>query len=111
MEDDFLFDDDDDEQTVEYIKNYLPQELKEKFDDDTLYYFLDLIDDFYVESGVLEDDPDEEGFINIDLEKVADYIVKEAKKNGMGKYDPKEVLFIVQGEMEYTSSFDQSFDA
>ena len=45
------------------------------------------------------------------MEKVADYIVKEAKKNGMGKYDPKEVLFIVQGEMEYTSSFDQSFDA
>ena len=31
MEDDFLQNDVDDEKTIEYIKNYLPQELKEKF--------------------------------------------------------------------------------
>ena len=31
LEDDFLKDDLDDEKTIEYIKNYLPQELKEKF--------------------------------------------------------------------------------
>ena len=30
LEDDFLKDDLDDEKTIEYIKNYLPQELKEK---------------------------------------------------------------------------------
>ena len=43
LEDDFLLEDADDEKTVEFIKNYLPQELKEKFEDDELYYFLDLI--------------------------------------------------------------------
>ena len=31
LEDDFLKNDLDDEKTIEYIKNYLPQELKEKF--------------------------------------------------------------------------------
>ena len=31
MEDDFLQNDVDDEKTIEYIKNYLPQELKEKY--------------------------------------------------------------------------------
>ena len=30
LEDDFLKNDLDDEKTIEYIKNYLPQELKEK---------------------------------------------------------------------------------
>ena len=45
LEDDFLLADADDEKTIEFIKNYLPQELKEKFSDDELYYFLDLIDD------------------------------------------------------------------
>ena len=35
---DFLLEDDDDEKTIEFIKNYLPQELKEKFTDDDLYY-------------------------------------------------------------------------
>lgn len=51
---DELFDNGDDEKCVEYIKNYLPQELKERFSDDQLYYFLDVINDYYVESGVLE---------------------------------------------------------
>ena len=105
--DDFLLDDADDEKTIEYIKNYLPQELKDKFPDDTLYYFLDLIDEFYVESGILDVEPDDEGYVNIDLEQVADYIVKEAKKDEMGEFDPEEILFVVQGEMEYGNSLGQ----
>ena len=58
LEDDFLKDDLDDEKTIEYIKNYLPQELKEKFSDDEFYYFLDLIDEYYSESGILDAQPD-----------------------------------------------------
>lgn len=107
LEDDFLLDDADVEKTIAYIKNYLPQELKEKFDDDTLYYVLDLIDEYYAESGILDAEPDEEGYVNIDLEDVVAYIVKEAKKDEMGEYDPEEILFIVQGEMEYGESLGQ----
>ena len=33
LEDDFLLADADDEKTIEFIKNYLPQELQEKFPD------------------------------------------------------------------------------
>ena len=80
LEDDFLLEDADDEKTVEFIKNYLPQELKEKFEDDELYYFLDLIDEYYSESGILDAQPDNDGYVNIDLEEVVAYIVKEAKK-------------------------------
>ena len=67
MEDDFLKDDLDAEKTIEYIKSYLPQELKEKFSDDEFYYFLDLIDEFYSESGILDVAPDEDGCVEIDL--------------------------------------------
>ena len=73
LEDDFLLADADDEKTIEFIKNYLPQDLKEKF-----------------------------------LEEVVAYIVKEAKKDEMGEYDPEEVLFVVQGEMEYGDSLGQA---
>ena len=97
-------DDIDDEKTIEFIKNYLPQDLKEKFSDDEFYYFLDLIDEYYVESGILDAQPDADGCVEIDLEKIVDYIVKEAKKDDMGNYDPEEILFVVQGEMEYTES-------
>ena len=80
LEDDFLLADADDEKTIEFIKNYLPQELKEKFSDDELYYFLDLIDEYYSESGILDAQPDEDGYVDIDLEEVVAYIVKEAKR-------------------------------
>ena len=104
QDDDFLQDDLDDEKTIEYIKNYLPQELKEKFSDDEYYYFLDLIDEYYAQSGVLDAQPDADGCIEIDLEKVVDYMLKEARKEGMGEYEPEELLFIVQGEMDYADS-------
>ena len=69
----FLNEDLDDEKTILFIKNYLPQELKEKFSDDELYYFLDLIDEYYTESGVLDAQPDADGCVEIDLDKVADF--------------------------------------
>ena len=106
LEDDFLKDDLDDEKTIEYIKNYLPQELKEKFSDDEFYYFLDLIDEYYSESGILDVEPDEEGCVEEDLGQIVDYIVKEAHKDEMGDNDPEEILFVVQGELEYTESLD-----
>lgn len=106
MEDEFLKDDLDDAKTIEYIKNYLPQELKEKFSDDEFYYFLDLIDEYYSESGILEVEPDKDGYVEIDLDKVVEYIVKEARKDDMGEYDPEEILFMVQGELEYTESLE-----
>ena len=101
MEDDFLLEDLDDEKTVEFIKNYLPQDLKDKFTDDELFYFLDLIADYYTTSGCLDVQPDEDGYITIDQDKVVEYIVKEAKKDEMGEFDPEDILFVVQGEMEY----------
>ena len=102
--DEFLQDDLDDEKTIEFIKNYLPQDLKDRFSDDELYYFLDVIDEYYVESGILDAQPDEDGYIDIDLEKIVDYIIKEARKDEMGEFDLEELLFVVQGEMEYTDS-------
>lgn len=107
LEDDFLLEDEDDEKTVEFIKNFLPQELKDKFSDDELFYFLDVMVDYYSTSGCLDIQPDEEGFVNIDQDEIVDYIVKEAKKDEMGDYDPADILFVVQGEMEYGNSLGQ----
>ena len=100
----FLNEDLDDEKTILFIKNYLPQELKDKFSDDELYYFLDLIDEYYTASGVLDDPPDADGCVEIDLDKVAEFIGKEARKDEMGDYNPEEIFFVVQGEMEYAES-------
>ena len=107
LEDDFLLNDADDEKTIEFIRNYLPQELKEKFPEDELYYFLDLIDEYYSESGILDVQPDADCYVDIDLEQVVEFIVKEAQKDEVGEYDPEDILFVVQGEMEYGNSLGQ----
>ena len=104
MEDDFLLDDQDDEKTIEFIKQYLPQELKEKFTDEDLYYILDVIVDYYTTRGCLDVEPDEEGFITIDQYEIVDFVIKAAQKDGMGPFDPEDVFFVVQGEMEYGNS-------
>lgn len=107
MEEDFLLDAEDDARAVEFIKSYLPQDLKEKFTDDDLYYMLDIIAEYYTSSDCLDTEPDEEGYIEIDLDKVVDYIVKSAQKEGMGPYNPEDVFFVVQGEMEYGDSLEE----
>ena len=84
--DEFLADDLDDEKTIEFIKGYLPQDLKGKFSDDELYYFLDVIDEYYANSGILDAEPDKDGFVDIDLDKIVDYVIKEAKKDEIGEF-------------------------
>ena len=107
MEDDFLLDAEDDVKAVEFIKNYLPQDLKDKFTDEDLYYILDLIAEYYTSSECLDAEPDEEGYIDIDLDEIVQYIVKEAKKDGMGPYEADDVFFVVQGEMEYADALEE----
>ena len=97
--DELLYDEDD---SVKFIQNYLPQELKGKFSNDDINYIVDLIYDLYVSNGMLDDDGDDE--IEIDEEEVVNYVIKNAQKDGVGKFEPEEITFIVQGELEYCDS-------
>ena len=97
--DELLYDEDD---SVKFIQNYLPQELKGKFSNDDINYIVDLIYDFQESNGMLDDDGDDE--IEIDEEEVVNYVIKNAQKDGVGKFEPEEITFIVQGELEYCDS-------
>lgn len=98
---DLVYDDDD---SVKFIQNYLPQELKGKFSNDDITYIVDLIYEFYESKGFLDEDSDDEGDVEIDEEELITFVVKNAKKDGIGKFTPEEIAFIVQGEMEYCDS-------
>ena len=104
-EDDFLLDDAaEDAKTVAFIRNYLPQEFKERFTDEDLYYFLDLIVEYYATSGCLDAEPDEEGHINIDQDEIVEFLLTEAEKDNVRGFSAEELLFVVQGEMEFGNS-------
>lgn len=101
MEDDFMAQAEDDLQTVEFIRAYLPQDLKNRFTDDDLFYFIDLLADYYVESGLLDAEPDADGFVEIDTESVAKAIAERAHKEKYGDFSPEELVWVVQGELEF----------
>lgn len=108
IDDELLLDAEYDAKAVAFIKSRLPQELQEKIDDEQLYYFLDVIVEFYTESGILEAEPDEEGFVNIDLEDIANHLVKNAKKDGIGEYSMEEMLLVAQAEAEFEETMEEA---
>lgn len=101
--DEFGMEDLDDEKTIAYIRERLPQDLKEKFSEDEFYYFLDTIYDYYDKSGILDSNSE---YVDIDIEEVAKFIAKEAKKNGIGEFAPEDLYFVVEGELSYNGIID-----
>jgi len=101
--DDFIYDEDE---SVKFIKNYLPQELKEKFSDDDINYIVDLIYEYYDSKGFMNDDESDDKEVEIDEDELINFVIKNAKKDGVGKFEAEEISFIVQGELEYCDSID-----
>lgn len=103
FEEDLIADAEDDRLTVEFIQNYLPQDVKEKFTEDELYYFLDVIDEYYVtllekaeKKGVKDNEE-----MDIDIDELAIHLAKQAKKDKMGDFDAEDLRWVVEGELEY----------
>jgi hypothetical protein len=91
----------DDDEAIKFIRNQLPQELKEKFSDDDLNYLVDLIYEFYEKKGYLKD---EETEVDIDLDELTAFVVKNAKKDKVGVYTEDEIHFVVDAEIAYCDS-------
>lgn len=86
---------------AEYIMEQLPTELKEKFSTADLLYFMDHIVDYYFSSGALDAEPDSDGYVDIDMQKVAEYVCLKSKEEKHGDYDPADLLFVVQADMDF----------
>lgn len=101
LDDELLQDAQEDARAVAYIKQHLPQELQDRFTDDLLYYFLDLIVEYYANSGILDTPADKDGYIEVDEESIATSLAKQAKKEKMGDFSPEDLLFFVQAQMDF----------
>lgn len=86
---------------IEYIRENLPADLKDKFSDADLLYIMECIMDYYFTSGILDVQPDKEGYVDIDLQQVADHICQKAAEENHANYDPEEIFFIVQADMDF----------
>jgi hypothetical protein len=98
LDEELRMDAEEDASEADFILSQLPSDLKERFTKEEILRLMDLIVEYYYESGVLDLDDDE---IEIDLEQVADAICKKAKKEGLGDYQADEVFFVVQADLDY----------
>ena len=98
FDDELRMDEDENRRELTFIRERLPQEIKTHFSDDDLYYFMDAIVDYYYESGILESEDDE---VDIDLQKVADAVTDQAKRDKKENFDPEEVFYVVEADMDF----------
>ena len=101
LEEELLADAAEDARAVAYIQEHLPEELKEKFPEDVIYYFLDLAVEYYAESGVLDAEPDKNGFVDINIDAVCEYLAAKAKKEGIGDYTTAELPPFVEAQLDF----------
>lgn len=93
----------DEEDSVRFIQEHLPEEMKGKFSDDEINYIVDLIYDFYEEKGFL-DDEDEDTEVVIDEEELIEYVITNARKDAIRDYSDEAIEAIVAGELAYCDS-------
>lgn len=97
----------DDSEAVVYIRKHISPELAQKLSNDDITYVVDVIWEYYDSRGFLDEEEDEvELSLEIDLDEVATYIQKAARKDGVATLTLDEVLQIVEAEMDY-SDFDE----
>lgn len=106
LDDELIQDAQYDADVVAHVREQIPQELKETFDDETLFYFHDLIEEFLADSDALEAEPDEDGFVEIDIEEIAKHLQKKAAKEGIGNFSAEDLLFVVEAELSYGDDFE-----
>ncbi|MDR0422369.1 MAG: hypothetical protein LBH72_05080 [Proteiniphilum sp.] len=95
----------DEDDSLRFIRENLPEEMQGELSDDEIDYIVDLIYDFYEEKGFFDEDEDDDNSeVEIDEEELLKYICKNARKNRetVGRdYTDEQIEAIVAGELAY----------
>ncbi|WP_352422343.1 hypothetical protein [Proteiniphilum sp.] len=94
----------DEDDSLRFIRENLPEEMQDEFSDDEINYVVDLIYDFYEEKGYLDENEDDDPEIEINEDELLEYIIRNARKNKeiLGRdYTNEQIEAIVAGELAY----------
>ena len=94
----------DEDDSLRFIRENLPEEMQDEFSDDEINYVVDLIYDFYEEKGYLDENDDDDSEVEINEDELLEYIGRNARKNKeiLGRdYTNEQIEAIVAGELAY----------
>lgn len=99
----------DEEKAVEFIRQMLPENIREKYDDDEILYVIDIIWDWYEKNGYLKIDAGVTDEEELDVPKLTAYVRKEIAKDKEMMMDPEDIDLVVKAELEYEESIEDIF--
>lgn len=92
---------------IKALRDALPEERRDLYDDDELLNIIDMIWDYYEENGMLEIDLDDEDDDDEDIHSdLCDYVVRMLRKDKGAKVMPEDVPALVAAELEYENSIE-----
>lgn len=95
----------DEDEAIKFIRNYMPENIRNLYSDDEILNIIDMIWDYYEQNGLLEITCEEySDDSNPELPKILDYVSKMLKKDKLAVVDTNDVHYIVEGELEYEKS-------
>ena len=98
----------DENDAIEFIRNFMPEKLKNKYSDDDILLIIDTMYDFY-EKGDEQETLYDEGDDNNDefnLNEIVNFVKKSIRKDPDNQVDMDDVKVIVEGEMEYENTLE-----
>lgn len=101
FEDELLLDAEMDAQEVAYIRSQMDEKTSERWEDDDIYYFIDLIATYYAESGLLDAEPDADGFIDLPMDAIVEYLQKNAQRELQKSFTADDLALIVEADMNF----------
>jgi hypothetical protein len=95
----------DEQNAIDYIREQLPEDYRDKYNDDEILNVIDIIYDYYDEAGLLDidlsDDDDD-----VDVEELLKYVTKMLRKDKLSPIAEDHIKPIVLAELDYEQTLD-----
>ena len=99
----------DEDDAIRFIRETLPAQVSELYDDDDILYVIDIIWDWYEKNGYLKIDAGVTEEEELDIAKLSAFVAKEIRKDGEVVMDPEDINLILKGALEYEELIEDIF--
>ncbi|MBE6309577.1 MAG: hypothetical protein E7080_00790 [Bacteroidales bacterium] len=98
----------DENDAIKFIRNYVPESIKNKYSDNDILLLMDTMYDFFESED--DDDFDEDNFDNeVYLNRIVNYVKKSIRKDPDNAIEMDDVKHLIMGELEYEATLDDIF--
>ena len=96
----------DEQSAIKYIRTQLPEEWRNRYDDDQILNVIDIIWDFYEDNGMLDISSafDDDADADPEVEEIVAHAIKLLRKDKGNEIAPEHVAPIVEAELAYEDS-------